>query len=194
MDEKRSRINCSSVNAIKKIEEAVISSVSSVIDKNIIWDDSEKERVREHFKDIFSTTFHEQIMVDGKAWSAAQEDGDSTQDMEPLDQEKKKYLNEVIYPNLNTQLVETTKLRQHLPYRCAQKHSRKCHFECQYLDKVRVELPVENLMQSEKLNEEDLLSEVLTSASCTRKIIEDLPAAEERASEIITVLMPQVDL
>jgi len=37
---------------------------------------------------------------------------------------------------------------------------------------VRVELPVENLMQSEKLNEEDLLSEVLTSASCTRKIIE----------------------
>jgi len=52
MDEKRSRINCSSVNAIKKIEEAVISSVSSVIDKNIIWDDSENERVREHFKDV----------------------------------------------------------------------------------------------------------------------------------------------
>ena len=58
--------------------------------------------------------------------------------MEPLDQEKKKYLNEVIYPNLNTQLVETTKLRQHLPYRCAQKHSRKCHFECQYLVSQRL--------------------------------------------------------
>ncbi|KAJ8308172.1 hypothetical protein KUTeg_013046 [Tegillarca granosa] len=113
---KTCKIECRSKRAVCNIVETIGGRALSVIKDFKELKEDEQERVKQRFKEIYETAVYQNVLIDGQnLCDLKNHDADETTEYEPIDLEKKKYINDTMVGKLDDAIVRTAQKRKHYP-------------------------------------------------------------------------------
>ncbi|XP_013410742.1 uncharacterized protein LOC106173943 [Lingula anatina] len=123
-----SKISCVSSKCVDEIISAVNDETRKIISKNVDWTDEQKERLRQRFTEIYANAFNVNIQIDYQSNSEA-----ATDELEPINLDRRNYVNTTLLPALDQVIKRTTRSRKHCPLLCTQYLCREGKAEKKFL-------------------------------------------------------------
>lgn len=113
----------------------VISTVEESTSYTLEIDENDKKQWKSRFREIYETVFKESVSIDGQDWTEVDDD---TTEFEPLDLDKKEYINGELTNLLHETVQEVALKRKHCPSKYKSSLSRLTTGELGRLCQVKV--------------------------------------------------------
>ncbi|KAL5008727.1 hypothetical protein ScPMuIL_014308 [Solemya velum] len=111
------KINCRSRRSVRKY---VLQTVEEGLDDmlaNTSLSESDRQRYKGRFLEIYNGAFEQGILVDGREWTDCTESQDETTEYECIDQAKKRYINFDLVQMMDEAMVQLGERRRTCPQR-----------------------------------------------------------------------------
>ncbi|XP_033110846.1 kinetochore-associated protein NSL1 homolog [Anneissia japonica] len=187
-DVKPSQILCHNKRSVKHAICAVCSAVSKAIADSSQLNDDQKERLTKRFIEMYETTQHENILIDGQTWSnVGEETPDKAQEYDPIDVKRRREVEELAI-TLDAQIVTTTSKRKNFPKAVSQQVARKLMSEHAALEEYHP-TPEANVDEEIKFSLSQASDSIVNaklkeSAEGILSCVKTIPSLEEKCERV----------
>ncbi|XP_041354181.1 uncharacterized protein LOC121372008 [Gigantopelta aegis] len=112
-------VQCRSGKAATSIIGTINEEIERVLEQNSDLSGEEKERYKQRFREIYDTSFQQNIAIGEQHWSS--QDNEDTSEFEPCDVKKRALFNEIVIPRLDNAIMSTARKRKHTCRLCREK-------------------------------------------------------------------------
>ena len=102
------RVQFSSKKAVSDIIQTVEKKIGETIQGQTGWTDEQRKKVRDRFNEIFENEMEQNVTVDGEPYEHTGLD-ETTSELEPVNYEKRKYIREVLLPEVDNCIKDVAK-------------------------------------------------------------------------------------
>ncbi|XP_046575691.1 uncharacterized protein LOC124283715 [Haliotis rubra] len=131
------KIECRSKRTVSSIVTAINEHIENIVSGNPDASEEDKERCRLRFREIYETAIQQNILIDGEECSLA-DTHNETSEFEPVDVDKRNYINNELVPNFDSAIVRVARKRKFHPRFCEEETYEIVNKQAFYLAKVEV--------------------------------------------------------